>query len=197
MNTEQKDKFANLPHLSGKCQIMWHGGFYDGPLSGTIWYEGEMCYFRNFEEYEPTPEDMERWEKSIEEDDDEDDFDFHRWYRKHAIYRLSDDDKIRLVTLHALFQSHVGLHTDYWPVNGRRLHPRRDESQTVPSLHYGPSGDAKTGFDECSFLRKHWVMKHGDFQISDKEPFGFIYHSQLYGREVTADGEEVQTEKSK
>lgn len=192
MDTE--DNLSNLVHLDGKCQIMWHNNYYDGPLSGVILYNDEIHYFSMVDEYEPTPEDMKRWNEA--EDDDDDDFDFHRWYRKHGVYQLSDDDKIRVVTLHGLWQSHVGIHSDYWPINGRALHPRREEERKVPGLHYGPSGDRETAWNEYQALREHWEAKHGKFTHEGKTPIGFIYHDQLYGRIVDANGELVQNDDS-
>lgn len=86
-------------------RILWHSGFYDGPLSGMCLYNDEKHWFRLHEENEdtgdrtfeiikPTPEQL-----KIEED------------------------------RHALFQAHVGIHTDY-DENGKRpigaIHPQSE-----------------------------------------------------------------------
>lgn len=161
-------------------KILWHLGYYDGPESGVLLYNDELHYFKCIDAYDP----------HLEDPDDEDSDYTWGWYRKHAVYALSDDDKIRLVTTHALWQAHMGLHTDYWPLNGRGLHPRKGGDRTVPCLHYGPSADRQTGWDEYQELKKHWCLRHGEFKLGDREPIGFIYHSQLYGNdeEVENDG---------
>jgi len=188
----ENNQFANLNHLHGKCQIMWYERYYDGPISGVLMYEGDIHFFTMIEEYEPTTEDIQRWR---EDDDDDSEDDFYKWYRKHAVYALSDDDKIRLVTLHALWQSHMGVHSDYWPIKGGTMHPRRKgDGRKVPALHYGPSGNRETAGLEYKELAAHWIMKYGKYSHKDKEPIGFIYHGQLYGGTVTANGVSVENE---
>lgn len=162
-------------------KIMWHIGYYDGPLSGVLFYNNEIHYFKMTEEYGLKPTDPE---------DEESDTDWG-WYRKHAIYELSNDDKVRLVTTHALWQAHVGLHTDYWPLNGRSMRAKRDETRKVPCLHYGPRIDQT--FEHCEefgVLNKSWKSKHGAFTLEGKEPIGWIYHDQLYGQDDVVENQE-------
>jgi len=144
-------------------RIMWHLEYWDGPQSGVLLYNNEIHYFK-VQSVGPVNED---------------------WYRKHAVYEVSDDDKIRLTTTHAIWQAHIGLHTDYWPLNGRELHPRRgtQHGPKVPCLHYGPRTDSDFAWDEYRTLTKYWEAKHGAFALEGREPIGWIYHDQLYGKD--------------
>ena len=148
-------------------RMMWHLEYYDGPMSGVLFHENEMCYFQMPDEHKHHMAGEEIKDKAT---------------RKHVVYGLSDDDKIRLTVQHALWQAHVGLHSDYWPLDGRSLH-REEEgvNRKVPSLHYGPRVDTTFLLQEYRQLKQFWMDKNGAYVVCDKEPFGWVYHSQLYG----------------
>ena len=73
-------------------RLLWHSGFWDGPLSGMLEHEGEQCWFEMFAENED---------------------DAPTWYRRFAILRLSNDQLKEENRWHDLFRMHVGGHTDY------------------------------------------------------------------------------------
>jgi len=69
--------------------MLWHQGFYDGPLNGVAEYQGRKVWFQLVD---------------YEED---------HWF--YDIYELSDDDIKVLIERHELFQTLVGFHTDHLP----------------------------------------------------------------------------------
>jgi hypothetical protein len=73
-------------------KLLWHCGFWDGPLSGMLLYRGEMCWFAMIVE---------------NEDDDE------SWYRRFAVIGLTSDQVADEQYWHDLFRTYVGTHTDY------------------------------------------------------------------------------------
>lgn len=157
-------------------QILWHLGFWDGPLSGVLIFNNEMHYFDMIEEFEPVP---------IDPDDEDSDYD-HGWYRKFGVYELSDDDKIRLITTHALWQGHMGLHTDYFPLNARTLRYSRIREKSkgsIPILHYGPTGKSDSSWQDFNKMKDRWESIHGKFEKGNREPIGFVYYNQLFGED--------------
>jgi hypothetical protein len=83
-------KVTQIPREN--VRLLWHSGFWDGPLSGMLEYDGEHCWFEMFSENE----------------DDE-----QTWYRRFVILRLSPDQLADENRWHDLFRKHVGGHTDY------------------------------------------------------------------------------------
>ena len=159
-------------------QILWHLGYYDAPLSGVLLHEGELRYFDLLEEYEPPEMSEEEENMPMEE--------YWGWYRKFAVYELSDDDKIRLVTTHAIWQAHMGLHTDYFPFNARKLRRERikkKKDNEVPILHYGPTGRSDKAWEDCKELREKFESDFGKFEKGERAPIGFIYYDQLFGKD--------------
>lgn len=81
------------PHVARSCvKLLWHSTFWDGPLSGLLVYQEEMCWY----------------EMIIENEDDS-----LSWYRRFAIIRLEASQLADELYWHELFRQHVGSHTDY------------------------------------------------------------------------------------
>lgn len=72
-------------------EMLWHNGYWDGPLSGVALYDGEMVYFDMAEE---------------------NDFNGNRMYN---VYKLYEDEKEYLLSSHEKFRKKVGSHTDHRP----------------------------------------------------------------------------------
>jgi len=155
-------------------QILWHLDYWDGPLSGVLLHENEICYFDLLEEFVSVAEDP---------DDIDTEYDFG-WYRKYNVYKLTDDDKIRLITTHALWQGHMGLHTDYFPFNGRGIINKKlkdNNEGKVPNLHYGPTGRSDKAYEDYIELKEKWEQDCGKFEKDKQELIGFVYYDQLFG----------------
>ena len=71
-------------------QMLWHSGYWDGPLSGMATYNGECVWF-----------------DCCDETDSGD--------RIFELFRLSESNKDELFRRHALFQKHVGFNCDHDP----------------------------------------------------------------------------------
>ena len=148
--------------------LMWHTEFYEGIRAGVLLCEDEMHFFRmgimprSSGPTYPNPDDR-------------------NWNKKYDVYELSADDKIRLITSHALFQAHVGLHTDHWPFNGQNLHKTKSEERgpEIPCCHNGPRVDQTFRLDEYRELANFWEAKYGKFTFVDKEPIGWVSYDQL------------------
>jgi len=81
-------------------KMLWHSGYYDGPLSGMAEYNGEMVWFQCNWSYPP----IEDIHNIIETDS----------HRRYALYRLSDEDREELCR-HQMFRDMVGYHSDHDP----------------------------------------------------------------------------------
>jgi hypothetical protein len=82
--------YAEIPR-SG-VRLLWHCDFWDGPLSGMLLYQSEMC-----------------WYAMIVENED----DGEKWYRRFAVIRLTSEQAADEQYWHDQFRQHVGTHTDY------------------------------------------------------------------------------------
>jgi hypothetical protein len=158
-------------------RILWHLNYYDGPQSGVALYNDNLVYFDLFEEAEPK-------EVTVEEDGEKfEELDWG-WYRKFRVYELTNDDKIRLITTHALWQGHMGLHTDYFPWDARRArcsNLKTGESQ-VPILHYGSAGHRDAAWNDYQVHKNKFEEKHGSFEVVNAKPIGWIYYDQLFSQ---------------
>ncbi len=88
--TDAYTKVTQIPREN--VRILWHSGFWDGPLSGMLEYDGDQCWFEMFSE---------------NEDDDP------TWYRRFAVIQLSPDQLADENHWQDQFRRHVGGHTDY------------------------------------------------------------------------------------
>lgn len=92
--TEFYDDHEDQPDL----RMLWHEGYWDGPLNGVAELDGEMVYF-----------DL----KGCDDPDDDDD---SMDYRRYAVYRMTEEEKAYMIKGHHEFQTHVGYHSDYGDV---------------------------------------------------------------------------------
>lgn len=76
-------------------RLLWHSGFYDGPLNGMCLFNGQKHWFRLLDEDEQTQE------------------------RTFEIVQLPDEEIAALEKDHAQFAKHVGTHTEYNELNRR------------------------------------------------------------------------------
>ena len=107
--------------------MLWHSGFWDGPMSGMASLNREYVWF------DCTDMDL----------DD----------RAFTIYRLSDDDKIELVRQHRLFQQHVGHHCDHDPNVYQEYSGGNDPDKFYKLQKKFPKIDVKRGE---VLLTAHW-----------------------------------------
>lgn len=83
---------AQIPRQA--VRLLWHCGYWDGPLSGVCLYQGERCWF---EAIDPFDEEL----------------DDYVYPRRAGLYRLSPDELQVQEELHRQFQRDIGMHTDY------------------------------------------------------------------------------------
>lgn len=89
------EAFDGLPKLSKEeYTLLWHNGYWDGPLSGMLRYRDREYWFEMFAENE---------NESSEE----------KWYRRYAVVALSDEQIAYEMEVHEEFRLHVGTHCDY------------------------------------------------------------------------------------
>ena len=96
-------------------KLLYHVGFWDGPISGVCEIEDKKFWFEQI-----NGEQGELWVKHIDEefdtsDEDSYSYDITRFYR---IYKLPEDVMNDITSNHEAFREHVGHHTDY--VNNKR-----------------------------------------------------------------------------
>lgn len=109
---------TGLPELTGEWRWLWHSGYYDGPLTGMVLYQGEELWAEVAEECHHLVE--------APEDDENNDFvSTCGFYRRYRATRLTAEAYAETVRRHGLFRQMVGPHCDY-DENGRRT--RRFES---------------------------------------------------------------------
>lgn len=76
-------RVLDLPRVS--AEILWTHGYYDGPLSGMVMYEGRMCWFATTDD-PGLPK------------------------RRYFLYDLEDEEVVKIVTRHIEFEMLVGTH---------------------------------------------------------------------------------------
>jgi len=102
-------------------RMLWHAGYWDGPLSGLCLYKGVHHYFQCVEDFLKIPNPQ--WKGP--EDEEEDEFDYTRAF---VIKTLKEDVLAELFRRHAVWNDLVGCHTDYvYEEKDGRLHRRRKE----------------------------------------------------------------------
>ena len=92
------DDLGGLRELQhpGEIQMLWHRGYYDGPLDGLAVMGDRRVWFEVLEA--------------------------ERNYRTYVVFPLTDEELAELERTHALFEEHVGTHTSYhYDANGRRM----------------------------------------------------------------------------
>lgn len=83
-----------MKRLDG-IRLLWHLGYWDGPLTGIAIHEGREHFFEAENPDEPLSD------------------------RRFLLFPLSDEEIVEERYWHSLFQEHVGAHTDYGE-DGRR-----------------------------------------------------------------------------
>lgn len=105
-----KETYQSFPKLP-EWRKLWHGNYWDGPLSGMCLVNGERYWYECIEEYHdnnPYPSEEEYdagWEAP--------------WYRRYLIWKLTDEQQAIIDARHEKFQRMVGTHCDY-DENGHR-----------------------------------------------------------------------------
>lgn len=104
----------DLPRVT--AQILWTHGYYDGPLSGMVLYEGRMCWFSTHDD------------PSLPK-------------RRYFLYDLEDWEIRVVVTRHMEFEMLVGTHNCYHApgkVKDRDTHMKYyDKYRDIP--HFDPA----------------------------------------------------------
>lgn len=91
-------RVLDLPRVT--APILWTHGYYDGPLSGAVMYEGRVCWFET-----------------------KDDPGLPK--RRYFLYDLEDWELAQIVTRHFQFEMYVGTHNcmhSPGPVKPRETH---------------------------------------------------------------------------
>lgn len=80
--------YAHLPRLDrSEVRLLWHSGFWDGPINGLCLFQGRKCWFEMCEDGAS--------------------------YRRFLVLELTAEELADEERWHALFREHVGTHTDY------------------------------------------------------------------------------------
>lgn len=124
----------------GNTRMLWHHDYWDGPISGVILWDNEMCWFSQkgddiyIKKEISEEEKLELIEMSKKDNislDDSDFYDYEHW-REYDVYKVPDEIMNDIVFNHELFKKYVGDHTDY-DENGLRpigkLRPRELHSK--------------------------------------------------------------------
>lgn len=77
------ERVLDLPRVT--ADILWIHGYYDGPLSGMVMYEGRMCWFATTDDPSGPK-------------------------RRYFLYELEDWEIVKIVTRHIQFEMYVGTH---------------------------------------------------------------------------------------
>lgn len=80
-------------------EMLWHCGYWDGPLNGVALYKGEVVWF-----------------ECIADHGMDDESDYPLWgLREYSLHQLTEDQKMHLVFDYTLFREMVGPHCDHRP----------------------------------------------------------------------------------
>jgi hypothetical protein len=112
------------PNLNGRVKMLWHSGYWDGPLSGYVSLDDVPGYWVDCidEDYNPHQESIEP--ECIRECTK------YKGGRKcclilydrlYLVYKLDEQQKEIILNNHDLFQKYVGTHADY-DSQGQRHH---------------------------------------------------------------------------
>jgi hypothetical protein len=98
--------YKNLPQIDAKdVRILWHCGYYDGPLDGICLYQGRKCWFEIFQSL--------RVEDVRKRVDNEGGSVWLDYYVRYLVVELSDDQITEEDYWHELFRQKIGTHCDY------------------------------------------------------------------------------------
>lgn len=136
-------------------KILWHDGYYDGPLSGVVEYQGKKHYFIHRHEYFNSP--------------------LHRnVYRSYWICYLTDEQWKRISYWHEEFCLHVSTDTEYHYDEEKEQYTRSRE-RTEYNEHYA---------QEMFFERyEKDIIDNGPIEKGlEKQIVGWCVSDVLYGR---------------
>lgn len=85
---------SGKPQITEGVRILWHSGYYDGPMSGVAEYNGEKVYFNLLKEYES---------KKLRKD----------VWRTYNLYKITPELLKDILYWHEEFRLFVGEHCDY------------------------------------------------------------------------------------
>ena len=122
---------------NGQTRFLFHIGYHDGPLTGIMLFNGEKVYFSHeddvYEKITFTEEEIQEIKEKYKElglgepeDDDIDDYNFHRYFK---IYRLPEEILNDIEYEHSLFEKYVGTHTNYYYGNTCELKTTRTQDE--------------------------------------------------------------------
>lgn len=145
--SKYKDTYQNFPQLSS-IKMLWHSGYWDGPLSGMCSVAGEKYWF----------ECIEQWDDKNSYPEDDDDF-YPPWYRRYLIWKLDPEQQVTIESRHLKFQTMVGTHTDY-NESGQRSHFRLSDKITQETVN--------------QYYEEAKLEKRFDLIISDESIIGWF-----------------------
>jgi hypothetical protein len=90
--SEEQQPRPQIPRQA--VRLLWHCGYWDGPLNGVCLYQGERYWFEAIDPF----------------DEEQDEYVFPR---RMGLYRLSPEELQVQEEIHRQFQQYVGMHTDY------------------------------------------------------------------------------------
>jgi|GraSoi_2013_60cm_1033757.scaffolds.fasta_scaffold23308_2 hypothetical protein len=89
---EDQGQSSQIPRQ--EVRLLWHCGYWDGPLNGICLYQAERYWFEAIDPFD--------------EEKDE-----YVYPRRMGIYMLSPEELCAEEEIHQHFQQYVGMHTDY------------------------------------------------------------------------------------
>lgn len=93
-------------------RIIYHSGYWDGPLSGMLLYNLERLWFQCCDDMDNHSDEPEFAPWYL--DDPPEDFEVP-WCRRYLVYRLDPASQAQIDTLHAEWQALGGYHSDHIP----------------------------------------------------------------------------------
>jgi len=158
----------------GATRILYHIGFWDGPLSGIMLWNGEKAYFKATEELVCdgaeiiTDEELEREKKEFSDLGlklELTDVQELMVYRPFDVFRIPIEDMAAIDDDHKRFQEFVGTHTDY-NEEGKRGRGAKLDGTDMGDLK--PNNEHSKYYDgkkECKGLNLDTCEKIGQFRI--------------------------------
>jgi len=136
MNIENLDKYVDNYQQFLKLnsdiemKMLWHSGYWDGPLSG-------LCLLKDKRDIEPNNQKYwfsyaEAWIDNNSYPEDDDDFE-PPWWRRFIIIKPTNNQLADVEARHAKFQRMVGTHCDYND-EGKRSNFHYNDTVTKESL---------------------------------------------------------------
>ncbi len=143
------DDLVEQPDL----RMLWHNGYYDGPLSGMCKWDGKLYYF-----------------DVAYDDEEESELD----YRKYNLYELTQEELEEELRTHRLFETNVGYHSNYG--DRYREYGDNDKPKWCPNFLYKQWRKARFWkFYKWDSPRS----KSHRFSTVDRQPVATFYECQF------------------